>query len=162
MIKQLGQGEARTEQARPVQVTEDRALGIERGDLACDGELLDGLLPVGAVKDEPVDPAPELLVQRLAEFPLPPEIERQVGVQMRKDDVGQRMHHLAIKLEGDLLGADLSLALACHVAVGADPGASVGFIRAGSAKISSARQACSPAISAMSPVFHGTASGFSV
>ena len=42
-----------------------------------------------AVVDESVHPLPELRVHRVMEFPLPPKIKGQVGIQIGEDDAWQ-------------------------------------------------------------------------
>src|SRR5439155_26163947 len=84
MIEELGEREANLIQPCPIQVAKHDALS---------GFLLSGLdemqlrakiLPCPAVVDDAVDPRPKLRIHRLREFVLPLEVERQVGIQMRK------------------------------------------------------------------------------
>ena len=104
MVEKLRNRISSGDQARPIQVAEDRADLGKRPYLLNKAELLGGSIPVGAIIDQAIDPPPQFLVQRLAEIFLPPEVERKVGVQVRKNDIRQCAHHAAIELEGDLLG----------------------------------------------------------
>jgi hypothetical protein len=63
-----------------------------------------------------------LWIHRFAKFLLPPEIERQVGIEVGEDDVGKETALLSFERKRKLLGADLFAAGAGDVAMGADPG----------------------------------------
>ena len=48
------------------------------------------IFPALAVIDHSIDPRPKLRIHRFAEFLLPPEIKRQVGIQMRENYAWQQ------------------------------------------------------------------------
>ena len=141
MVEELGEREARSDKACPIQIAKNRADFRERPDLSNQAELLGRGLPFSAVVDQAVHPPPELLVERFPEVFLPPEIERKVGIEVGEHDVGKRRDHVAIESESDLLGANLPLAFAGEVAVSTDPGPGFRTAQPGLAKIRSARQA---------------------
>src|SRR6476646_2425125 len=89
MIEELRQREAKVVQPRPIQVAQNQAL--LRFALSCfDQRHLRGkIFPPVAVVDESVDPLPELLVHRVMEFPLPPQIKWQVRIEIGEDDAWQ-------------------------------------------------------------------------
>ena len=130
VVEHPGEGVAPGEEAGPIEVAEDDAVALARGDVADEGELVGGVFPGGAVVDDAVDPAPEFFIERLGEVGFPPEAEREVGIEVGKNDVRQGGGAVAVEAEGDLLGANLA-PLAGHVAVGVDPGFRAGFLRAG-------------------------------
>ena len=77
--------------------------------------------PIVAVVDEAIDPGPELRIHRIGKFLLPPEMKRQIGIQMRKDDARQQICARSFEQKRKLLGADLFAACATDVTMRADP-----------------------------------------
>ena len=60
---------------------------------------------------------------------LPPKTERQVGIEVRKNDVGQTLRGAALQTEGDLLGADFFRSAGfAAVAVRGDPRFDIHFL----------------------------------
>lgn len=131
MVEHTGKGEAPSVKACPVEVAKHPAGGIRGGKVANDRKLVRGIFPRAAVKNEAIDPAPKFLIQWFGEFRFPPEAKREIGVEVREDNVGERMGAVAIESEGDLFGANLSLSFAREMAVGADPGFGFGNRRVG-------------------------------
>src|SRR5215472_10345110 len=89
MIKELGKGEPGTVEPRPIQVAKDNAL---LGFLLCEIDqthLCAKIIPAMAVVDDSIYPCPKLRVHWLAKFLLPPQVEWEIGVQVREDDVWQ-------------------------------------------------------------------------
>src|SRR6478672_7521227 len=122
MIEELRQRDAEVHQAHPIQVTEDDAVFcfvLRRLDQL---HLLIELAPGLAVVNDPIDPGPKLRIERSAKLLLPPEIERQIGVELREDDIGQETALVPPEKKGKLLGTDLLAAGAADVAMRADPG----------------------------------------
>ena len=125
--------------------------------------LLVEVAPVLAVVDDAVDPGPKLRIDRRAEFLLPPEIERQIGIELREDDVRQEAALFAANQKRELLGADLFASRVTDVAMGADPGLARRFPSAsGSAAMTIARQAWSSVSCEMIAVFLPNESGASL
>ena len=86
MIEELGECEANLVQPGLIQIAKHDPLP---------GFLLSGLyqmqlgakiLPSLAVIDDTVNPSPKLRIHRLRKLFLPPEVERQVGIQVRKNN----------------------------------------------------------------------------
>ena len=121
VVEKLCQRESRAKQPRPIQVAKNSADFGESADLLNQLELLCRRLPLRAVVDEAVHPSPELFVEGFAKVALPPKVKRQIGIEMRKDDIRERAYHIAIQLKGDLFRADLVLTLSGEVAVCVDP-----------------------------------------
>ena len=128
-IEYLGHGVAQIEESRPIEVARAGAPVSERGDFAQDPELRGRTGPIGAVDDQPVDPAPELRIRFGVQLALPPKIEGQVRVEVGKDDAGQAARGGSVELEGDLLRANLLFARFAQMAVRRDPGVHTGLVR---------------------------------
>ena len=121
MIEHLGHGLAQVERARPVEIAEDRPRARGGEDGLQTRDLLAHLAPFAAVEDEPVDAAPELLARLRAQLALPPEVERQIGVEIRIQHIRDHLLRAAVDDERDLLAADRLRALAGEMAVRIDP-----------------------------------------
>src|SRR5262245_13003595 len=107
MIEELREREAKVVQPRPIQVAQDQAL-LRFALSGFDQRHLRGKsFPAVAVVDESVDPLPELRVHRVMELPLPPEIEWQGGIELRKNNVRQKARARAFKEERNLFRANL-------------------------------------------------------
>src|SRR5438477_8047274 len=78
--------------------------------------------PALTVIDDSIDPRPKLRIHRITEFLLPPEIKRQVGIQMREHYAWQQARTTASEQKGNLFRANLLAPGAANVTVGADPG----------------------------------------
>src|ERR1700680_3679509 len=91
VIEKLRERQTDLVQPRPIQIAEDDALlrFVLRGfnQMHLRAEIFPGL----TVIDESIDPGPELRVHRIGKFVLPPEMKRQIGFQMRKDDARQQI-----------------------------------------------------------------------
>ena len=55
------------------------------------------------------------------EFALPPKIERQVGIEMREDDIREQIGEGTRERKGELFRTNLFAARAADVAMGVDP-----------------------------------------
>jgi hypothetical protein len=77
--------------ACPIQVAEDGSSLGQSSDLRDDGKLSGGVLPVSAVEEESIDPAPEFTLNRGAKVGLPPEGEGKIGIKVRKDNALERV-----------------------------------------------------------------------
>ena len=117
--------------ASPIQIAQHCAIALSCREVAHEVELVAGVAPRGAVVDQPVDPGPKLLVQRFWKLLLPPHTERQIGVQVRENNIRKRPGAVAVEAEGDLLRADLTLTFSLQVAMRTDPGLGFGFLRIG-------------------------------
>ena len=84
--------------------------------------MLAKIFPSLAVINETIDPGPKLRVHWVVQIALPPEIKRQIGIEMGKDDAGQQIRASTFQEKGNLLGANLFAAGLAHVAMRADPG----------------------------------------
>ena len=120
-VEDLGHGVAQVEEACPVEIAECGARTGKRPDFLQDTELRGGGGPRVAVDDEPVDPAPESRVRIGMQVALPPEVERQVGVEVGEDDAGQATGGGPVELERELFGTDFFFARFAQMAVGGDP-----------------------------------------
>ena len=82
VIEKLRERETDFVQPRPIQIAEHDALlrfvlrGLDQTHLRVE------IFPGFAVVDEPIDPGPELRIHRIGKFVLPPEMKRQIGIQM--------------------------------------------------------------------------------
>ena len=121
VIEEAREGVAPRLEAGPIQIAQDGALVFSRREMAKHGKLMRWIVPLPAVVDEAVHPGPERFIERFGQVALPPKTKRQVGIEMGKNNVGQRMGALAIETKGDLLGAKLAVAFACLMAMGIDP-----------------------------------------
>src|SRR5437867_5872446 len=89
MIEELRERETNLVQSCPIQVAKDDALfcfclcGLHATHLCLK------ILPGPAVVDDSIDPSPELRVHRLAEFVLPPKVQRQVRIQVWENNARQ-------------------------------------------------------------------------
>src|ERR1700747_1124727 len=61
-----------------------------------------------AVKEEPINPAPELLINLIRKCSLPPQVQRKIRVQMAEQDVSYHVRTASIQEKGDLLATNLS------------------------------------------------------
>ena len=93
---------------RPVKIAKDGAYFGEVGNLPDEIKLLLGIDPFATVKEESIHPSPELAIDGRTEVGLPPEYEREVGVEMGKNDALKRSGCLSAETEGNLLAAHLS------------------------------------------------------
>ena len=129
MIEKLREREAEVNQANPVQVAQDNALPCFALCRLDQLHLLVEIAPDLAVVDHAIDPGPELRVDRGAEFLLPPKIEREIGIELGKDNVRQQAALLALERKRKLLRTDLLAAGAADVAMRADPGFDPALLR---------------------------------
>ena len=127
VVKHSRKGETPRVKACPVEVAEDPASSIRRGKVTDDRELMRRIFPCAAVKNEAIDPTPEFLIERFGEFRFPPKAKREIGIEVRENNIGKRMGAVPIKSECDLFGANLALAFAREMAVGADPSLGFGY-----------------------------------
>jgi hypothetical protein len=87
VLEATGERGAHEVRARPREVTH-----IEAGGFGTHGgqqgvELPGGVAPAAAVDDERVDAGVEALLEVLGEIGLPPDDERQIGIEVGEDDV---------------------------------------------------------------------------
>jgi hypothetical protein len=121
-IEELRDGEADLHEPRPVEVAKNDAVMRFSLRRLHEPHLVLEVAPERAVVDQPVDPRPELRIDRVRQFALPPEVERQIGIEVREDDAREHPDEAAAQCEGDLLRADLLAAGAADMAMRADPG----------------------------------------
>ena len=107
MVEEIGDRDPPVVQAGPVEIAEDGMRFRKRVDPVDERELLLGFCPCAAIEDQPIDPAPELAIERLPKCGLPPEAQGQVGIQMRKNNIRQSRSGLPVQAKRNLLGADL-------------------------------------------------------
>ena len=107
MIEELRERDTQMNQALPVEIAEDDTL--PRFVLCCldQSHLFAKIPPDLAVVDDTIDPGPEVRIYRGAELFLPPEVERKVGIELRKNNVRQESALFAFEQEGELFGTDL-------------------------------------------------------
>jgi hypothetical protein len=86
MIEELGECEANLIQARPIQIAKHDALSCFLLSGLDQVQLRAKILPSLAVVDDAIDPRPKLRIHRLTQFFLPPEVEGQVGIQVRENN----------------------------------------------------------------------------
>jgi len=122
VIEEAGEGKSPPVQSRPIQIAEHGSSVRQGLDFSRQGELFPGGFPGGTVKNQPIHPGPKLFVEGFAEFRLRPEAKREVGLQVRENDIREGRSAFSIETEGDLFRANLASAFAGQVAVGADPG----------------------------------------
>src|SRR5581483_12206265 len=92
MIEKLCDGITNLVETGPIQIAKSDPLFCFalRGLNAA--HLLVKILPNLAVKNYAIDPCPKLGVYFRGKFVLPPKIEREIGVQVREDDIRQLIH----------------------------------------------------------------------
>jgi len=120
-IVELGKGETEGKEAGPVEVAEDDVVGSASLDGFHAGDLIGEIGPGGAVEEEAVDAGPEGAFGGGREWGLPPDDEREIGIEVAEDGVGEEGIICAGELEGDLFAADLFAARASDVAMGGHP-----------------------------------------
>src|SRR5437763_1275548 len=122
MIEELGERQTNLIKTGPVQIAENDAL-LRLGLRGFDALhwLVEGA-PFLAVVDDAIDPGPKLRVHRFLKFFLPPEIKRQVGIEMGENNVRKQSRGRSLEQKRKLLGANLLAPGAAHVAMRADPG----------------------------------------
>ena len=86
VIEHLRERLAQVQRARPVQVAQGQARSArDRAIRSSRRELLRRAAPMpGCRKIEAIDPGPELFVDRVGKLALPPEVERQIGIEIRR------------------------------------------------------------------------------
>ena len=67
-----------------------------RDRTAQNADLATGRSPLVAIKKEPIDPTPQLRVKRIGQWLLPPNIEREIGIQVAKQDVPNNLRTAAV------------------------------------------------------------------
>ena len=80
------------------------------------------ILPRPAIIDQSVDPLPKLRIHRVVKFTLPPEIKRQIGIEMRKNNARQQLRARAFEQKRQLFGTNLFASGAPDMAMRVDPG----------------------------------------
>ena len=89
MIEKLRERDTQMDQALPVEIAKDDTLPRFALRRLHQPHLLAKIPPDLAVVDHAIDPGPKLRIHRSAELLLPPEVERKVGIELRKNNVGQ-------------------------------------------------------------------------
>ena len=90
-------GEAETNEPRPIQITQHDALfglalcSLDQAHLGVE------IVPRLAVVNQSIDPRPKLRVHRLGKFRLPPKIEREIGIELGKDNAREEFDRCAIE-----------------------------------------------------------------
>ena len=120
VVEETREGVAPWLEAGPVQIAQDGAFSPRR-EVADHGKLVGRIGPLGAVVDQAIHPRPERVVEGLGQIALPPEAEGQIGIEVGKNNVRQRVRTLAVEAEGDLLRAELALAFSRLMAMRVDP-----------------------------------------
>ena len=99
VIEELRDGAANFVEPRPIQIAEHDALlgfvlrGFDQTHLRIE------IFPIVAVVNQAIDPGPKLRVHRIVKFALPPEMQRQIGIQMRKDNARQQDWRTVLRAE---------------------------------------------------------------
>src|SRR5205823_1243630 len=86
MIEKLGESETEMNESSPIQITEHDALfgfALRHLDQAYLGVEI---APRLAVVNQSINPRPKLRVHRLGKFRLPPKIEREIGIELGKNN----------------------------------------------------------------------------
>src|SRR5882724_5229064 len=99
MIEELRQGEANLVQARPVQIAKHNPLVRLFLRALHQTELFPKIVPSLAVIDHSIDPRPKLRIHRLTELLLPPEVQRQIRIQIREKNARQLNSASAVQSE---------------------------------------------------------------
>src|SRR4030095_12828642 len=122
MIEKLREREAEVDEPDPVEVAEHDPLAslLLRG--FDQPHLFVKVAPGLTVVDDAIDPGPGLGIDWGAELFLPPKIKWKIGIELRKNYVGQESALFALEQEGELFGANLSAPGPADVAMRADPG----------------------------------------
>src|SRR5205807_8075215 len=97
MIEELGEGQAETNEPRPIQITQHNALlGSALPSLA-QVHLGVEIVPRLALVNQSIDPRPKLRVHRLGKFRLPPKIKREIGIELGKDNAREEFDRRAFE-----------------------------------------------------------------
>lgn len=97
MIEELGEGEAETNEPRPIQITQHNALfgfalrSLDQAHLGVE------IAPRLAVVNQSIDPRPKLRIHRLSKFRLPPKIEREIGIELGKNNAREEFDRRAFE-----------------------------------------------------------------
>jgi len=89
MIEKLCHRDTQMDKALPVEIAKDDTLPRLALRRLYQPHLLAKIPPDLTVVDHAIDPGPKLRVDRRVELFLPPEVERKVGIELRKNNVGQ-------------------------------------------------------------------------
>ena len=122
MVEKLRDGVADLVQPCPIEIAKHDSLfrfllcGFDQAHLPAK------ILPCLAVEDQSIDPCPKLRVHRVGKIVLPPEIQRQIGIEMGKDDARQKLYARTFQRKRNLFGTNLFTPGARHVAMRVDPG----------------------------------------
>ena len=99
MIEKLCERETQMDKALPVEIAKDDTLprfALRRLDQP---HLLAEIAPDLTVVDHAIDPGPKLRIDRRAEFFLPPEIERKIGIELRENNVRAGVRTVGLRAE---------------------------------------------------------------
>ena len=97
MIEKLGESETEMNESSPIQITEHDALfgfALRHLDQAYLGVEI---APRLAVVNQSINPRPKLRVHRLGKFRLPPKIEREIGIELGKNNAREQLDHSAFE-----------------------------------------------------------------
>src|SRR6202022_2522530 len=131
VIEELSKRTSYLVQPSPVQIAQDDTLvgfGLNRFHPL---HLRIEIVPPLTIIDDAGGPRPKERIHMFREFTLPPEIKRQVRIQMRKDNAREQACAGTAEQKRNLFRADLLAAGAADVAMSADP--RIGFVFAGGA-----------------------------
>src|SRR5947207_9527259 len=106
MIEELCDGIAHLIESCPIEIAKHDPL-FRFSLRGFDETHLREIFPDLAVENQPINPLPELRIHWIGEIVLPPKIERQVGIEMRKDNAWQPFYAGAFEQKRHLLGAAL-------------------------------------------------------
>src|SRR5205807_9214655 len=121
VIEKLSDGVADLVEPCPIQIAEHDPLFCFLFRSFDEMHLRVEIFPSLAVENQSIDPGPKLRIHFLGEIVLPPEIERQVGIEMRKDDTGEKFRARTLEQKRDLFRANLLAACPRYMAVRVDP-----------------------------------------
>src|SRR5690242_21934894 len=89
VIEELRERKPQMDKPNPIEIAEHDPLPrffLRRFD---ELHLLIEVSPGLAVIDHPIDPGPELRIERRSELLLPPKVKRQIGIEISEDDIRQ-------------------------------------------------------------------------
>jgi hypothetical protein len=121
VVEELSKREPNLDEPGPIQIAENDSLlrvGLSRFQAL---DLGAEIVPALAVVNNAIDPRPELRVHRVGKFALPPEIEREIGIELGKNDVRQEPRRRSFEQKRELFRTDLFVAGAADVAMHVDP-----------------------------------------